>query len=451
MRIIDVLTSPWAIVPGKLTEIHSIYNSHLAGEKVDLEAVALRIGKPLANESQGYEINQGVAIIPIHGVIAKKMNMFSDISGGASTELIARDIRDALANPEVNSILLHIDSPGGTVDGTQALADLVRQARDIKPVVSFVDGLMASAAYWIGSAASEIIASSGTDQIGSIGVAMTHTDTSKAQEMRGVKTTDIFAGKYKRIASGNSPLSEEGQAHLQDQVDQLYTIFVDAVAENRDVDSEHVLSQMADGRVFLSKDAVQRGLIDRIATLDTTIFNLSTGVWPVTTTAGNKGNTTVASSPVVPPVEPVKIELSVEKIKAEYPGLAQALIMEGEENERKRIKAIEGALIPGHEAIVSAMKFDGVSTAGDVALAIVAAENKIRSDKLADLKSNAPDPVKTDPVNAIDKPKDKKADDASLPLEERAKAAWDSDANLRSEFSSFGSYFSFVEANGGKL
>jgi hypothetical protein len=189
---------------------------------------------------------------------------------------------------------------------------------------------------------------------------------------------------------------------------------------------------------------MQRGLIDRIATLDTTIFNLSTGVWPVTTTAGNKENTPAASTPV-------KVELSVEKIKAEYPGLAQALIMEGEQNERERIKAIEAAAMPGHEAIVQAMKFDGISTAGDVALAVIAAENKVREGKLSDLQANAPQPVKTDPVNAIDKQKENKADDKSLPLEERAKAAWNADSKLRAEFGdSFGAYMTFMEIEEGK-
>ncbi|TYP72343.1 MULTISPECIES: signal peptide peptidase SppA [Nitrosomonas] len=278
MQITDVLTSPWAIVPEKLLEIHAIYDARVKGERIDLAAVEARIGKPLANENQGYQINNGVAVIPIHGVIAKKMNMFDAISGGVSTQLVARDIRAAVDDPAVKSILLHIDSPGGTVDGTQTLANLVKEASAIKPVMTFADGVMASAAYWIGSAASEIVSSGDTTQIGSIGVVTTHKDISKAEEKSGVKTTEISAGKYKRIASQFSPLSEEAQAHLQDQVDQLYTIFVDSVAENRDVSSDVVLEQMADGRVFLSKEALKRGMIDHIATFEQTITNMQNGV-----------------------------------------------------------------------------------------------------------------------------------------------------------------------------
>ncbi|WP_430229302.1 signal peptide peptidase SppA [Nitrosomonas communis] len=449
MQITDVLTSPWAIVPEKLLEIHAIYDARVKGERIDLAAVEARIGKPLANENQGYQINNGVAVIPIHGVIAKKMNMFDAISGGVSTQLVARDIRAAVDDPAVKSILLHIDSPGGTVDGTQTLANLVKEASAIKPVMTFADGVMASAAYWIGSAASEIVSSGDTTQIGSIGVVTTHKDISKAEEKSGVKTTEISAGKYKRIASQFSPLSEEAQAHLQDQVDQLYTIFVDSVAENRDVSSDVVLEQMADGRVFLSKEALKRGMIDHIATFEQTITNMQNGVWPMNQEVTNQpaaasaDNAPVANKPV-----------SIDEIKAAYPEISQALINEGAEKERARIKSCEEASMRGYENLVASMKFDGKSTGETIALAIVREEQKIRNDKNAAFVSNAPQPVKSDPVNALEKPKDEakdKVNDQSLPLEERAKAAWDSDAGLRAEFSSFGSYFSFVEANGGKL
>ena len=282
MQISDVITSPWAIIPEKLLEIRSVYSSHVRGEKIDIAAIEARLGRPLANEHQDFQVSDGVAVIPISGVMGKRMNMFSQISGGSSTQLIARDINAAIDDPAVKSILLHIDSPGGTVDGTQTLENIIKEAAEIKPVVAFADGMMASAAYWVGSAASEIVASSDTAQIGSIGVVTTHTDVSEAEAKDGIKTTEISAGRYKRIASQHAPLSAEGAEILQAHVDQLYTIFVDAVAENRGVSVDTVLEDMADGRVFLSKQAQRRGMIDHIADLETTILNMSTGVWPMT-------------------------------------------------------------------------------------------------------------------------------------------------------------------------
>jgi signal peptide peptidase SppA len=268
MRIIDVLTSPWAIVPEKLFEIQEIYRTHLRGDKIDIEAIEAQTGKPLDNKKERYQIVNDTAIIPIQGVIAKKMNLFTQISGGASTHLVGRDIKEALADDSIKSILLDIDSPGGTVDGTQELGDIVFAGRDKKPIIAYSDGMIASAAYWIGSAADKIYISGDTIDIGSIGVVASHVDYSEWEKKVGIKTTEIYAGKYKRIASDTKPLSKEGKQYIQDQVDYLYSIFVDQVAKNRGVSSEKVLKDMADGRIFIGKQAITAGLVDGVSTLD---------------------------------------------------------------------------------------------------------------------------------------------------------------------------------------
>lgn len=275
MRVIDVLNSPWAIVPDKLQEIQAIYATHLRGEKIDIKGIEAKLGQPLQNKEQGYEVIDGVAVIPVDGVVSKRMNLFSQISGGASTELIGRDIRAALADPAVHSLLLQVDSPGGTVDGTQELAQLIHGARGQKPIVTYVDGMMASAAYWIGSAASKAFIGSDTAQVGSIGVVASHTDYSRREEMLGMKTTEIFAGKYKRIASSHKPLSEDGQQYIQDMVDYLYSVFVADVAKQRGTDTETVLQNMADGRVFTGQQAVNAGLVDGVATMTGLIAKLN--------------------------------------------------------------------------------------------------------------------------------------------------------------------------------
>lgn len=274
MRVLDILNSPWAIVPDKLREVQAIYATHLRGEKADFKALEAKLGQPLQNREQGYEIIDGVAIVPVDGVISKRMNMFSQISGGASSELIGRDIRDALADPEVHSLLLQVDSPGGPVDGTQELAQTILRARGQKPIVTYVDGTAASAAYWIGSAADKVYIGSDTAQVGSIGVVASHTDYSRREEMMGVKTTEIYAGKFKRIASEHKPLSEDGQQYIQGMVDYLYSVFVGDVAKQRGVDTETVLQNMADGRIFTGRQAITAGLVDGEATLENLIVGL---------------------------------------------------------------------------------------------------------------------------------------------------------------------------------
>lgn len=269
-RLLDVLTSPWAIIDEKLREIQAVYFTHLRGEKIDLSSFDAK-AKPAAPEDQKpYDVINGVAIIPIDGIIAKKMNLFTKFSGGVSTQLLARDIKSALADPLVTSILLDIDSPGGTVDGTEEIANLIYEARqEGKPIVAYTDGLMASAAYWIGAATDMIYISGETPMVGSIGVVTAHVDYSKYEEKIGVKTTEIYAGKYKRIASEYNPLSQDGRQYLQGQVDYLYSIFADKVASYR----KDILSipesgpiPWAEGEIFTGNQAIVAGLVDGVST-----------------------------------------------------------------------------------------------------------------------------------------------------------------------------------------
>jgi len=403
MRLIDIMTAPWAIVPEKLIEIRAIYATHLRGEKIDLKALEARLGEPLARAEQGYLVDQGVAIIPIEGVIGKKMNLLSKISGGASTELISRDLQAALRDPAVNQIVLKIDSPGGSVDGTQELAREVREAGAEKPIIAYADGMMASAGYWIGAAADEIYLSGNTTQVGSIGVLATHTDISAAEAAAGVKTTEITAGKYKRLTSQHEPLSDEGRSILQDEVDQIYAEFVDDIAAFRGVDVETVLQHMADGRVFIGRRAVKAGLADGVAAFPRLIADMARGKKPVQRRAAD---TTVAlvGAGVAPGTESLEepaMEMTNEQIAAEHPGVAEALraeghaagLAEGARLERERICAVQAQCMPGHEALIEQLKFDGRTTGPEAAVQILAAEKQRNQARLEDIRAEAPAPL----------------------------------------------------------
>jgi capsid assembly protease len=282
LKVLDILTSPWAIMPEKLAEIQAIYATHLRGDKIDIKGLEAKLGQPFNNEQKPYQVIDGVALIEINGVIAKRMNLFSKISGGVSTQLLKRDFEQAFADPEVRAIILDVDSPGGTVDGTEELANAVYEAvqKEEKPVVTHVDGLMASAAYWIGAAADRIYINGLTAQVGSIGVVVTHVDYSKYEEKQGIKTTEIYAGKYKRIATEYAPLSDEGKQYMQDRVDYIYSMFVNTMARYRSeklqVPKDGVIS-WAEGRVFIGQQAIENGLVDGVSSLEDLITRLSKG------------------------------------------------------------------------------------------------------------------------------------------------------------------------------
>jgi signal peptide peptidase SppA len=134
--------------------------------------------------------------------------------------------------------------------------------------------MMASAAYWIGSAADQVYIGADTAAVGSIGVVASHTDYSRREEMLGIKTTEIYAGKYKRIASEHQPLSADGREYMQETVDYLYSVFVGEVAKQRGSDPETVHQNMADGRIFTGQQAVSAGLVDGVSTLDQLIADM---------------------------------------------------------------------------------------------------------------------------------------------------------------------------------
>jgi signal peptide peptidase SppA len=275
MNALTVLNAPWAILPEKLLAIQRVYTDRASDVMASMDAIEASWGVASNKQRVPYSVTDGVAIIALEGVIAKRMNMFTNFSGGTSSELVGRDIRAALADEAVRSIILAIDSPGGTVDGTQSLSDIVLAAREVKPIAAIASGTMASASYWIGSAAEAVYIEDATTITGSIGVVSSHVDVSQAEARQGLKTTEIYAGKYKRIASSHAPLTDAGRASMQEQVDTLYSIFVGDVARNRGVSVKSVLDGMADGRTFIGTQAIDAGLVDGVLTLSDLVKRMS--------------------------------------------------------------------------------------------------------------------------------------------------------------------------------
>ena len=196
-----------------------------------LQALA-KAGKSQANPEPAAD--GGVAVIPITGPIVKRDSIFSMIFGGTSIERIRTALEDAIDDDRVKSILFSIDSPGGTIGGIASLADYIHSLRTKKPIVSFTDGTMASAAFWIGSAASVIVAEK-TASVGSIGISATHYDYSKSDEKMGLKRTYLSTGKFKTLGNPAEPLSAKGRDYFENQLNYFYSMFVDAVAQNRGV------------------------------------------------------------------------------------------------------------------------------------------------------------------------------------------------------------------------
>jgi len=214
------------------------------------------------------QVVNGVAVIPVMGVLEKRPNWISDFFGDTTYFAVGRAIQAAAADREVEKILLRIDSPGGTVDGLSDLGDTIRQVREKKPVIAQVEGLAASAAYYLASQATKIYASR-TDLIGSIGTYMAVYDWSAMFAKEGVKPVVITSGKHKAAGFPGTEITDEQKAEFQRIVDFYFEDFLTAVSRGRGV-AKSVVKAAADGRVFPAEEAKSMGLIDGIRTMDET-------------------------------------------------------------------------------------------------------------------------------------------------------------------------------------
>ena len=213
-------------------------------------------------------IKDGVGIIEITGALTKRG---SSLSAAAGMLDIAATVNQYAADPAVKSILLRIDSPGGTVAGTGDLADAVWNARQKKTVIASVEDQAASAAYWIASQAGEVYANE-TGTVGSIGTFLTLIDASKANEKAGLKVHVLRSGPYKGTGGGDE-ITPEQITKAQELVDEAHRLFVTAVSRGRGVGVDKI-GKLADGSLLYAKQAQSAGLIDGIKSFDAALAGL---------------------------------------------------------------------------------------------------------------------------------------------------------------------------------
>ena len=269
-RIMQAVTAmPWAIMPEKLTTIHRLLAFQARGNKLSAEEVKA-VMEAAGPQSQRGQSRQGVAVLSLVGTIIPRGNMFSEASGAVSATRFTAAFREAMADPDVGHIVIDVDSPGGQVGGVAELFDEIYQARGVKPVTAVANHLMASAAYWVGAAAGELVMTPSA-QVGSIGVFAMHEDWSAALEKKGVAVNFISAGKYKTEGNPYEPLGEEARAAMQETVDVYYDQFVTAVAMGRGVGADAVRNGFGQGRILTADAALAGFMVDRVATLDEVI------------------------------------------------------------------------------------------------------------------------------------------------------------------------------------
>jgi len=284
LLITEFLSTPWAIERQRLRVAATVLAQWHTGQRQAMDDETTDSPGRYSYEARRQQANAragggAIAVIPVYGTIMQRANMMNDVCGGTSTQQISGLLREALADDTVGAILLDIDSPGGSVYGVAELADEITAAKAKKPVVGIANALAASAAYWLGCAASELYVTP-SGEVGSIGVWQAHEDWSKAMEEAGVKTTLISAGKFKTEGNPYQPLDPEAQDFMQSRVNDYYTAFTKAVAKGRGVPIDSVRNGMGQGRVLGADAAVAEKMVDGVATFDQVIKKMRADMKP---------------------------------------------------------------------------------------------------------------------------------------------------------------------------
>jgi signal peptide peptidase SppA len=275
------LSTPWAMTPEAMRAYASILAQRYSGRRaggMDEDDHGAPLKEPKAAVSRAGNARSGViAVVPVRGAIMEHASDFGPCEGGTSADQVSAALRQANADESVSGILLDINSPGGSVYGIAELAAEVRASA--KPVTAIARSLAASAAYWLGTAASEFFVTPG-GEVGSIGVWMAHEDMSKALEEKGVNVTLISAGKYKVEGHPFGPLDPDARAFLQSRTDDYYGAFTRDVAKGRGVSVDAVRGGMGQGRVLGADQAIAEKMVDGKMTFDQVVRHMQKSMKP---------------------------------------------------------------------------------------------------------------------------------------------------------------------------
>jgi signal peptide peptidase SppA len=303
---------PWAIAPEAMDGIIGLAMDMAAGKLFTLS----QSEAPASIMS----VADGVATINITGPLLPTTDEFDRVMLGAtSLDEVRSTVESAAADPSVTSIVLNIDSPGGTVRGTPEAADAIYEASKIKPVRAHTSGTMASAAYWLGSQATSI-SMTRSASVGSIGVMVPHIDQSKRAEMLGVKVELFTTGKFKAAGFPGTSLTESQRELIQERIDQVFGEFKSAVTRQ----GRKIPAEAMQGQTFYGPQAESLGLATVVRNASQA-GKASTSPLRAVDTAEDGMSEQVASTPSE------EVVASVETIAAEITNEAAPSAPEGEQ------------------------------------------------------------------------------------------------------------------------
>lgn len=390
MKKIDLqnVSKHWAIEPSALQCLRTDLSELQSG-------LSLFAQKPLARTYTS-TIRDGIAVIPVHGIITARTDLFTFLMGGTGLDILARDIQTALDDDDVKGIMLDFDSPGGVAVGPSEMAAIIHNATLWKPVWAYVGRSCCSAAYWLASATDRIVVEK-TAMLGSIGV-VSSVPVQETADADGYKQIEIVSSNAKNKRP--DPRTPEGLDTIRSELDALESEFIDAVAKYRNVSTETIKTDFGQGGVLIGDAAINAGMADSMGTYESTLYELSQQT--------KKGEKTMDPQSIT--------EEQIAAYRAE-----------GAKAERERLLALDDMIVAGHEDLLAKAKLDPEMTAEKLAVEIIKAEKAKGNDYLAGLK-------KAEETLPNVTPSAKATTAVGATPEERAENEWNNNPDVRTEF-----------------
>jgi capsid assembly protease len=261
--------TPLLVAPPKMETIVAALGPRIAGD-AQLLAPAAYVddeddGRGSAHRSYAMT-DSGIAVLPVVGSMVRRGAFLDAMSGLRSYASLQSDVQAALDDPAVRGLLLELDTPGGEAGGAFDAFDAIRTAanRAGKPIWAIANEGALSAGYALAAVADRIWVTR-TGEVGSVGVVALHIDQSKADAQKGLKYTYIHAGAHKVEGNPHEPLADGTRAALQADVDALYGMFIEHVAQHRGMAPERL--RATEAQVYRGADALTAGLADELGTL----------------------------------------------------------------------------------------------------------------------------------------------------------------------------------------
>lgn len=253
----------WAILPRVATAALSrIKDSDVVSLSAQAKEIYAREHMNDGENEKSFSVQNGLAIIPIEGMLTKKPTCMSALMGNTRGYLsYKKDLRQALTDDSVRGIMLDMSSPGGSISGLFDLADYIYEANKKKPIYAYISDIGCSACYLLASQAKAIYCNSNA-LVGSIGVYTTIEDVSKAYSDLGIKVNLVRSSDKKGIGVEGVKVSEKDISEIQKEIDSFQTLFEAAVLRGR-VLNDKQKQKVFDASVFVGQQAVNVGLVDK--------------------------------------------------------------------------------------------------------------------------------------------------------------------------------------------